>query len=62
MLHNTKDSNQIVQVPLKIFLGFMLIIKYLKKGKEKAQVRKVQNGKKINARMSKDENGMKCKC
>ena len=59
-LHNAKDSNQIVQVSLK-FLWFMLIIKCLQK-KKKSSSEKSKNGKKINAQMRKDENGMKCKC
>ena len=38
----------------------MLIIKYIKKGKEKLKCAK-KNGKKVNAQMRKDENGIKCK-
>ena len=37
----------------------MLIIKYLKKKKSSSE--KSKNDKKVNAQMSKDENGMKCK-
>ena len=52
MLHNAKDSNQIVQVSLKGFLGFMLIIRYLKKGK-KSSSEQNKNDKKVNAQVSK---------
>ena len=41
----------------------MLIIKYLKKRKEKkSSSEQSKNDKNINAQMNKDENGMKCKC
>ena len=39
----------------------MLVIKYLRKRKRKAQLSKNKNDKKIDAQMSKDENGMKIK-
>ena len=40
----------------------MLIIKYLKKEKRKSSSEQSKNDKKVNAQMSKDENGMKWKC
>ena len=39
----------------------MLIIKYLKKREKKSSSEKIKNDKKVNAHMSKDENGMRCK-
>ena len=40
----------------------MLIIRCFEIKKSKAQVSKNKNDKKVNTQMSKDENGMKCKC
>ena len=39
----------------------MLIIKYLKK-ENKSSSEQSKNDKKVNAQISKDENGMRCKC
>ena len=48
ILHNAKDSNQIVQVSLKHFLGFMLIITCLEKEK-KGSSEKSRDNQDINA-------------
>ena len=60
MLHNAKDSNQIVQAPLKIIWGLCWLLSALRK-ENKSSSEKSKNGKKVNAQMTKDENGVKCK-
>ena len=52
MLHNAKDSKQIVQVSLKYFFGFMLIIRCMEKEKKGSSEQNKDNND-INAQVSK---------